>query len=138
GIVPLQGQREALEALDLTSAVGAAWRRGGTVTLQVPKAQPTKDAHTHHVTVRTLAEHEGKRMLAAFGVRVPRSHVVPAHAVAATADAIGYPVVIKATGETLQHKSDIGGVVLDVRTPRDAAAAADRLSILSETLLVEQ
>jgi len=47
-------------------------------------------------------------------------------------------VVIKATGATLDHKSDVGGVVLNVRTATEAAAAAQRLSALSSTLLVEE
>src|SRR5579883_2778239 len=33
GVVPLQGQREALEALDHASATGTAWARGATVEL---------------------------------------------------------------------------------------------------------
>src|SRR5205823_3347931 len=69
GIVPLQGQREALEALDLAGAVGETWARGAAVQLHLPRAAVG--------SARTLAEHEGKRALAAFGVPVPRSRVVP-------------------------------------------------------------
>ncbi len=53
------------------------------------------------------------------------------------ATAIGFPVVIKAAGAALEHKSDVGGVALNVRTPAEAAAAAQRLSRLSHRLLVE-
>jgi hypothetical protein len=53
------------------------------------------------------------------------------------AEAIGFPVVIKATGATLQHKSELGAVILNVRSTSDAATAAQRLSALSDTLLVE-
>jgi succinyl-CoA synthetase beta subunit len=85
-----------------------------------------------------LAEYEAKSAVAAFGIGVPRSHVcAPAQAVAA-ADAIGYPVVIKAAGKSLQHKSDLGGVILNVRGAEQAREAAQRLSTLSDTLLVEQ
>jgi acetyl-CoA synthetase len=56
---------------------------------------------------------------------------------AGAARALGFPVVIKATG-AFEHKSDIGGVILDVRTVADAAAAAERLSRISGTLLVEE
>jgi acetyl-CoA synthetase len=54
------------------------------------------------------------------------------------AEAIGYPVVIKAAGRTLQHKSDVGGVVLNVRSANEARAASQRLSAISATFLVEQ
>src|SRR5262249_61797272 len=50
----------------------------------------------------------------------------------------GFPVVLKAADSALEHKSEVGGVVLNVRSPGDAASAAQRLSRLSGTLLVEQ
>jgi acetate---CoA ligase (ADP-forming) len=44
---------------------------------------------------------------------------------------------MKAAG-AIEHKSDIGGVILNVRTAADATAAAERLSRISGTLLVEE
>ncbi|MGB9333012.1 MAG: acetate--CoA ligase family protein, partial [Steroidobacteraceae bacterium] len=82
--------------------------------------------------------HEAKSALAAFGIPVPRAAVVAARAVADAATALGFPVVIKALGAGLEHKSEVGGVILNVRTPEEAAAAAQRLARLSGTLLVEE
>jgi len=130
GIVPLQGQREALEALDLAGAVGEVWKRGTTLELQRPRTTP---AATH-----SLSEHDAKQALAAFGVQVPRARLVAAGEAAAAAAALGFPVVIKAAGAALEHKSEVGGVVLNVRTAAEAATAAQRLSALSPTLLVEE
>ncbi len=130
GIVPLQGQREALEALDLAGAVGETWAHGAAVQLHIPRAASA--------SARTLTEHEGKRALAAFGVPVPRSRLVNAGDASDAAAALGFPVVIKAIGSQLEHKSEVGGVVLNVRSAAEAAAAAQRLSALSATLLVEE
>ena len=131
GIVPLQGQREALEALDLAGAVGESWLGAAPpVELRVPRALGA--------AVRTLAEHEGKSALAAFGVPVPRSRVVSAQDAAEAARQLGFPVVIKATGAALAHKSELGAVVLNVRSGAEAAAAAQHLASLSATLLVEE
>ena len=130
GIVPLQGQREALEALDLAGAVGETWARGAAVQLHRPRAAAR--------SARTLSEHEGKRALADFGVPVPRSRLVSAADAGEAAAALGFPVVIKAMGSQLEHKSELGAVVLDVRSAAAAAAAARRLSALSATLLVEE
>jgi acetyl-CoA synthetase len=47
-------------------------------------------------------------------------------------------VAIKATGPGLEHKTERGGVVLDVRTPVQAAAAAAQLAALSDEVLVER
>jgi acetyl-CoA synthetase len=87
---------------------------------------------------RTLSEAEGKAALATFGVRIPRGRVVAAAAAAETADEMGFPVVIKAVGSHLEHKTEVGGVVLNVRSAAEAAAAAARLAQLSDRLLVEE
>lgn len=131
GIVPLQGQREALEALDLAGSVGECWARGAELQLRIPRS-------TAAAATRTLTEHEAKSALAAYGVSVPRSHLVAAADAPAAAEALGFPVVIKASGAALAHKSELGAVVLNVRSVVEAAAAAQRLAALSPTLLVEE
>jgi acetyl-CoA synthetase len=130
GIVPLQGQREALEALDLAAAVGVLWRRGPALELRRARTPPT--------AVQGLGEYQAKQALAAFGVPVPRSRLVPVREAAEAAATLGFPVVIKAAGSALEHKSDVGGVVLNVRSRAEAAAAAERLAGLSESVLVEE
>jgi acetate---CoA ligase (ADP-forming) len=132
GVVPLQGQREALEALDLAGAVGEAWARARSGEVELRRPQVLRPA------TRSLGEQEAKQSLAAFGVPVPRSRVVPVSEAASTAEALGFPVVIKAADPALEHKSDRGGVVLNVRTGAEAAAAAQRLAALSPTVLVEE
>ncbi len=136
GVIPLQGQREALEALALGGAVGAAWRDGEGVRLQVPPGPALDDADTD--VIYTLGEHQGKAALAGFGVSVPRGRIVGVPMAAGTAAALGFPVVLKAAGGHLEHKTEVGGVVLNVRTEADARAAALRLSTLSDTVLVEE
>ncbi len=130
GVVPLQGQREALEALDLAGASGEAWRRGAALELRRPRAQKER--------ARALTEHDAKAALAAYGVRVPRAALVRPRDAAGAAEALGFPVVIKAAGAGLEHKSEVGGVVLNVRSTNEALAAAQRLARLSEMLLVEE
>ena len=133
GVIPLQGQREALEALSLAGGVGAAWRTQPAVQLHLPPAPPGASRD-----IDTLGEHEGKAALAEFGVRIPRGMLVPAAAAAEAALTLGFPVVIKAAGAHLEHKTEVGGVVLNVRTEADARQAALRLATLSDTLLVEE
>jgi acetyl-CoA synthetase len=130
GVVPLQGQREALEALDLAGAVGECWQQGAQVALRVPR---TARPGTH-----PLSEPEAKSALAAFGVPVPRSAVVKVRDAVEAAAALGFPVVMKAASATLEHKSEVGGVVLNVRSPQEATRAAQRLGALSGTLLIEE
>ena len=141
GVIPLQGQREALEALSLAGGVGAAWRANPAVQLHLPPAQSGGSGDTGGSLrrfIQALGEHDGKAALAAFGVRIPRGKLVPAAAAAQTALALGFPVVIKASGAHLEHKTEVGGVVLNVRTEADARQAAERLATLSDTVLVEE
>jgi len=133
GVVPLQGQREALEAFSLAGSVGTAWN--GNPCLQLHRPPLRADASS---TISSLAEHEGKAALAGFGVRIPKGKLVAVHAAAAAALELGFPVVIKATGSHLEHKTELGGVVLNVRSEADARNAAERLAKLSDTLLVEE
>jgi len=62
-----------------------------------------------------LDEWEAKALLAAYDIKGPREEVAASieEAVSA-ADRIGYPVVVKALSKALLHKSDAGGVVLNV------------------------
>ena len=130
GVVPLQGQREGLEALANAATIGETWRTNPPVALARPSAPPRN--------VRTLTEDEGKAALSAFGLPVPQSRTVACTEAASAATAIGFPVVIKAVSADLAHKSDVGGVVLNVRTAADASAAGERLAALSDRVLVEQ
>jgi acetate---CoA ligase (ADP-forming) len=134
GVVPLQGQREALEALDLAGAVGEVWAAGATLELRAPRDLAGAASEGGH----TLAEHEGKAALAACGVRIPRGLHVPAEQAPRAAQSIGFPVVIKVSGGAIEHKSELGGVVVDVRTENEASAAAERLARLGPTVLVEE
>jgi acyl-CoA synthetase (NDP forming) len=134
GVIPLQGQREALEAMALAGAVGAAWSGGQGARLQKPAAY-APDASQLAVS---LSEQEGKAALVQFGVAIPRGKIGPPQAAPATAAMLGFPVVIKAVGAHLEHKTEVGGVVLNVRSVEAAASAAQALAKLSDTLLVEE
>jgi acyl-CoA synthetase (NDP forming) len=131
GVIPLQGQRDALEALSLAGGVGTTWRADAGVRLQVPAAPA--GAHS----VYALSEYDGKSALAAVGVRIPNGKLVAAAAAAEAAVDIGFPVVMKASGAHLEHKTEVGGVILNIRSAADARSAAERLAKLSDTLLVE-
>ncbi len=61
-----------------------------------------------------------KRLLSGAGIAcVPEQACADAEAAVAAAEAIGYPVVLKILSPDIQHKSEIGGVLLGVS---DAAA----------------
>lgn len=72
----------------------------------------------------TLPEWLGKSLLAGEGIRIPGGRLVRTLDEArAAAEAIGYPVVIKAQAGALAHKTEAGGVILNL-ADADALSAA--------------
>ncbi|MEV5674331.1 MULTISPECIES: acetate--CoA ligase family protein [unclassified Streptomyces] len=58
---------------------------------------------------RRLSEHAAKQLLRAYGIRVPREQLVTSAAAAVrAAGLVGYPVVMKASGAQLAHKTELG------------------------------
>ncbi len=76
---------------------------------------------------RSLNEADGKRLLARFGVPVPRFVTVPdAQAVAGAINGLRGPFAVKVMSQDILHKSDAGALMLgarDAHAVRDAIAA---------------
>ena len=67
-----------------------------------------------------LSEEEGKSILSAYGIPVPAEILTSSpRDAAAAADRIGYPVVMKIMSPDIMHKTDIGGVMVNVRTAEE-------------------
>ncbi|MFP6743828.1 MAG: acetate--CoA ligase family protein, partial [Alphaproteobacteria bacterium] len=117
GIAPLQGLDHAVAAIGTAVAHGKRRReifeQGGTAALALPAAHPIPDG------ARALDEHLSKQRLVEFGLVVPDGRVATAATAPEAADALGYPVVVKALSADLQHKSEAGAVDLDLAN-RDA------------------
>ena len=65
-----------------------------------------------------LTEYESKKVLAAYGIPITDTEIAEtADAAAQAADDMGYPVVAKLLSRTITHKTDVGGVVLNLQTP---------------------
>jgi acetyltransferase len=75
-----------------------------------------------------LTEPEAKDVLRAFGVPVIESRraTTPAEA-AKVADDLGYPVAVKILSPDITHKSDVGGVTLNLTSSYAVRGAADEM-----------
>ena len=75
---------------------------------------------------KLLTELESKQVLAAYGIPTVETQLARSEAEAvAIAHKIGFPVVLKIYSETITHKTDVGGVKLNLTT-EDAVARAYR------------
>ncbi|MFO1047300.1 MAG: acetate--CoA ligase family protein [Geminicoccaceae bacterium] len=129
GIVPLLGIDEALAAAEAAADIEAAQAAALPAPLLAAEA-PGEPV--------TLDEWQGKRLLAEHGVAYPGGRLVAdaAGAVAAAGE-LGFPVVVKAVGDALAHKSELGAVALGLRNADAVLEAATRMAHLGEALLVE-
>ncbi len=75
-----------------------------------------------------LLEHEAKEFIEACGIKTTR-HIVttsPVDAVRA-ATSIGYPVVLKIVSPDISHKTEVGGVRLNIKNDEEVKAAYDEI-----------
>ena len=119
----------------LQKALGALYRysRIGAREIGVPKTFTGIDSRVA-AAILSQAQKEGKAYLAAdrvyelltaYGIPVAKwwlaSHIPEAEN---AADFIGYPVVIKAESVNIIHKSDMGGVAVNLKKQRRSACCS--------------
>ena len=75
-----------------------------------------------------MAEYRAKAILKPLGIPFPAGGLATSvQAATRIAAELGYPLVLKAQSANLPHKSDAGGVVLDIRDPHSMADGWARL-----------
>jgi len=130
-VMPLQGQREGLEALSYAAAVGYQWQHSEPIKLQ----RTTKTKNGKSIL---LDEPSAKAALQSYGVPLPQSKKVALNAAIDTIKQFSFPIVLKAVGEHLTHKTEVGGVFLNIRSSEQAESALQALSKLTDTILIEE
>ncbi len=76
----------------------------------------------------TIGDAEAREVMEAYGIPLPKSGLAatPDEAVA-LAESIGYPVVMKIASPDILHKSDIGGIKLNITSAAEVRDAFDLL-----------
>jgi acetyltransferase len=104
---------------------------------EVPDAVSSSTASARATLERTLRAAEGaaldevasKKLLKAYGIPVSKEAVAQTAAEAVKiAKQIGFPVVAKVVSADILHKSDIGGVVLNLNSAADVKKAFNAIS----------
>jgi acetyltransferase len=100
-----------------------------TPTLVPDRSNPLEDIQTFLGDIRAagrtiLTEVESKKLLGAYGIPCVQTWVARTpDAAVAIAEDIGYPVALKLYSETITHKTDVGGVCLNLRNAAELRAA---------------
>jgi acetate---CoA ligase (ADP-forming) len=149
GVVPLAGLRPGLSAL-AKAGWYAQWRaaraqaaatgengrgaysgsQAGGIAGEIGAADAASATRLllNGKDVGAVAEELAKRVLACYGVHSPgRELAGTAGAAAEAAARIGYPVAMKVAAAGIQHKTEVGGVRLNLRRPDEVTQAADEL-----------
>ena len=112
------------------------YRRNQQLLMEVPPAraaESVQDRGRANVILKStlaegrsmLSEVDAKQVLAAYGIPiVPTRTAATADEAVSVAIAIGFPVVLKLLSPDVTHKSDVGGVMLDLADAQAVAAAA--------------
>ena len=120
------------------------YRRNQQLLIQVPPANHADlmpDAAASRATVKQvirlalaegrelLSEPESKVILAAFGIPVVATRIAAsADEAVRVAREIGFPVALKILSPDISHKTDVGGVALDIESADEVQAAAARMN----------
>ncbi|MDX1738153.1 MAG: acetate--CoA ligase family protein, partial [Alphaproteobacteria bacterium] len=131
GVAPMIGLESCLQAL------GCAYWIGNKQGTELP--EPIQVSTSSVGDGVLLDEWRSKKMLQQFGLNIPQSALVTSATEAvAAAEAIGYPVVIKAVGSHLAHKTEMGAVKLNLKDADSVFSAVEALENLSDRYLVEE
>lgn len=130
GVVLLAGIDDGIAGIRAGVDVGAAWSQ--------PPSLPMLDfGQLQDGPVNVLDEAQSKELLARHGIPIPQSRVVhSAKEAAEAAEALGFPVVAKTLG--VAHKTDVGGVKLDLDSADEVLSAVMEMADLSESYLIEE
>lgn len=108
-------------------------RKTGLLTAAVPSVQGPIEVRAS--PGETFGEYRASELLREHGVpTVPAVHVTTTEDAMAAAERFGYPVVVKLAVDEVEHKSDVGGVKLnlsnadDVRRAFEAVIDAGRMA----------
>lgn len=125
GIAALQGARPSLQAV----GHWLGWHRWKQEAVHRPSLAAVQPVwRDRFASGEALSESEAKQFLADHGIAVTREAVCksPTDAVRA-AQEIGYPVVMKVDSPDIAHKTESGGVELNVSDSAEVLAAFERI-----------
>ena len=116
------------------------YRRNQQTLMETPSSAPkdsVSDTEVARDVVRAalgqgrelLSEPEAKRVLAAYGIPVVETRVAAsAEEAAQLAQTLGFPVALKILSPQVTHKSDVGGVALDLASEAEVRGAAEAMA----------
>lgn len=126
----LQGTQEALQAVSAFEKYAAFRRKKKDIVPESPVSlqKLAELRQKFSANSKPLTEIESRELLSVYGIRGPKEKITSTSADAARiADEIGYPVVMKILSPDIQHKTECGGVKVNIKTPEEAIDAFEAI-----------
>ena len=132
GIAPMLGMHECIQVI--SDCVKFA-----SVRENLQSLQPLVSSDSGSSISNTLSEFEAKQLLRQCGVNIVRGRLASDFSEAASiAHGFSYPVVAKACSADIVHKTDSGGVILNILSDESLYDAIVSLSRISDQFLIEE
>ncbi len=129
-IAVLQGMDRAVGAIKaLINYAGLRKDVPDAVSSSKPSARAVLERTLKSANGAALDEVASKRLLKAYGIPISKEEIAQTATEAVKiAKTIGFPVVAKVVSADILHKSDIGGVVLNINSPAEVKKAFDAIT----------
>ncbi len=132
-IPPFEYPEEAIAALE-KSWLYDFWRKKPQIQCERPQVNFEKAAQVLRLVREEgrshLLDYEVKEILEAYGFRFPKSLMARTTEEALlAAQVIGFPVVLKIISPQVQHKTDVGGVKVNIKDEEELIKAFQELTI---------
>ena len=133
GIAPMIGLDICLKALNHSYKIGQAFASKPMPEIKI------LNTHRENKINKQLTEFEGKQLLMEYGIPIPKGFLVKnlTEALKAAED-ITYPVTLKVSVTKLSHKTELGGVRLNIQNSIMLEEACNDLFKISSVLLIEK
>jgi acetate---CoA ligase (ADP-forming) len=115
----LASPKRAASAMAAMAAYADARKRSERTSKEVRLELPAPTRRTG-----TFSEVESKRLVAAAGIAVTTDTLLPLDVDARGGANLAYPLALKIVSPDIAHKTDVGGVRLNVRSAEELASAA--------------
>ena len=144
GIAPMMGFDDMLTAVEAAVLIGVNWHDHANSRHSRESGNPrflelNRDSRFRgNYDIRLLTEFAGKQLLAQFGITVPKGVLCKIADANKAAAKLGFPVVVKTSSEAIAHKTEVSGVVLNLKNITQVQEAANAMAKLGSEVLVEK
>ena len=130
GVVPLQGMSESLLAISNSIKISKAWSNFSEIKI-------SKNLQNHKKKIKTYSEYESKLILKKFKISTPKSLITNKKNILRDYKKIGFPLVAKIHSTKFFHKTEIGGVSININNEKELKQKTNKFrgNILIEKMI---